>query len=724
MIAAVLCKAMVSQPVAIFLIVLSIILFAPILLNKLKIPHIIGLIVAGVLIGPYGFNVLDNDSSFAIFGQVGLLYLMFLAGLEIDMYHLRLNLRRGMLFGVLTLMVPLLLGMATSMWVLHLDWVTSMLLGAMYASHTLLSYPVAARFGITKSPAVLISIVGTIIAVTGALLVLAATVNIKRSGAFEISSMLRLLGFAALYCAAVLYIYPRLTRWFFRQYADRVTQFVYVLAMVFLAAFGAQAAGLEGVLGAFFAGLVLNRYVPSGSSLMSSIEFVGNALFIPYFLISVGMLINVRVAFNPASLSIAAVMLTVAIVSKYIPAWIAQRAAGLSASSRGVMFGLTAAHTAVALAVVTLGYDLNMLDERMLNATILVILVTCALAPMVTSAYAPKLKVEEMDHDDETEQKLLRRTRHNNTLIPLGSTMLVPSLMELALLMRNERGSHQITALHVRTDNTKSARSSSKGTLEEARSTAASADETIETIERFDINIVTGVLNAISERDITEVILGMHRRTTVIDSFFGNKVDQLLRSTNKMLIISRTFVPLSTTARIVVWAPPHAQYETGFARWVRAMARLTKQIGCRIIFCCAEDCQPLIRGVIYQGNYGIRCEFRTVEQWDDFILMSNRILDDDLFVVIGARVNSLSYIPAMVEMPDFLQKYFPANNLLVIYPEQFGESTALESFADPMAADIASAPSPLMIKLTGLWRRLIDFKRRITHRNRRKRIDI
>ncbi len=718
------CKAMVSQPVAIFLIVLGIILFAPLLLNKLKIPHIIGLIVAGVLVGPYGFNVLDNDSSFAIFGQVGLLYLMFLAGLEIDMYHLRLNLRRGILFGLLTLFVPLLLGIATSVWVLGLDWVTAMLLGAMYASHTLLSYPVAARFGITKSPAVLISIVGTIVAVVGALLVLAATVNIKRAGAFEISSMLELLGKTAVYCLGVLYLYPRLTRWFFRQYADRVTQYVYVLAMVFLSSVCARAIGLEAVLGAFFAGLVLNRYVPSGSPLMSSIEFVGNALFIPYFLISVGMLINVRVAFMPASLSVAGVMIATAIISKYLPAWIAQRVAGLSPASRGVMFGLTAAHTAVALAVVTLGYDMQMLDERMLNATVLVILITCALAPMVTSAFAPKLKMEELAGDEEAEPRLMRRSRHNNTLIPLGSPMLVASLMELALLMRNNHGSNQIIALHVRNDNTKSARAISKATLEDAKRAAASANVAIETIERYDINTVTGVLNAINERDITEVVLGMHRRTTVIDSFFGNKVDSLLRSTNKMLIISRCFMPLATTARIVVWAPPHAQYETGFARWVRALARLTKQIGCRIIFCCAEECQPLIRGVIYQENYGIRCEFRTVEQWDDFILISNRVLDDDLFVVIGARVNSVSYLPAMVEIPTFLQKYFPANNLLVIYPEQFGETSHLESFADPMAADIASAPSPVVIKIRDWWRRLLDFKHSFTHRNRRKRIDL
>ena len=181
---------LVTQPVQIFFIVLVIILFTPLLFNKLKIPHIIGMIVAGVIIGPFGFNILDNDSSFAIFGQVGLLYLMFLAGLEIDMYHLRLNMRKGLLFGLLTLMIPLVLGVFTSVWLLGLDWLTSLLLGAMYASHTLISYPVAARFGITKAPAVLIAIVGTIIAVIGALLVLAATVTVKREGELDSVALL------------------------------------------------------------------------------------------------------------------------------------------------------------------------------------------------------------------------------------------------------------------------------------------------------------------------------------------------------------------------------------------------------------------------------------------------------------------------------------------------------------------------------------------------------
>ena len=708
---------LVTQPVQIFFIVLVIILFTPLLLNRLKIPHIIGMIVAGVVIGPYGFNVLDNDSSFAIFGQVGLLYLMFLAGLEIDMYHLRLNMRRGLVFGLLTLFIPLILGVVTSVWMLGLDWLTALLLGAMYASHTLISYPVAARFGITKAPAVLISIVGTIIAVIGALLVLAATVNVRREGAFDLVAQISLIGKLAVWCVALLYLYPRITRRFFKSHNDKVTQYVFILAMVFLAACTAQLIGLEPVLGAFFAGLLLNRYVPPASSLMGSIEFVGNALFIPYFLISVGMMINVRVIANTDTLTVAGIMLAVAIVSKWLPAFIACRINRLDSSSEGVMFGLTAAHTAVALAVVTLGYNLGMLDTRILNSTVLVILVTCALAPIITAANAPKLKVRLLAAEEN--DGVIRQTRVNNTLITVANPDTAAQLVELAVLMRNDRGSHSMFALHVRDDNSKTAKSLAKSSLESARKAGAAADVAVETLERYDLNTVTGVLNAIEERDITEVILGMHRRAGVIDTFFGNKVEKLLRSSNKMVLISRCFIPLNTITRIVVWVPYRAQYETGFSRWVRGLARLTRQLGCRIIFCCCADAQPLIRGVLYRENYGIRCEFDTLDADDDYVLLANKINEDDLFVIIGSRPNSVSYSSSISEMPSFLQRYFAGNNLLIVYPEQFGEGPALTSFVDPMSSDIATMPSPLWRRVRNIWRRLAIARRAITHRNRR-----
>ncbi len=700
--------ALVTQPVPIFFIVLVIILLAPLLLNKLKIPHIVGMIVAGVSIGPYGFDVLQADSSFSIFGHVGLLYLMFLAGLEIDMFHLRLNLRRGLLFGLLTLLVPLLLGVFTSVWLLGLEWDTSLLLGAMYASHTLISYPVAARFGITRSPAVLVSVVGTIIAVTGALFVIATTVTVSREGSFSPAVVLWLIVKTGLWIAAVLYVYPRLTRWFFKSYSDRVTQYVFVLAMVFLAAWTATVIGLEGVLGAFLAGLVLNRYVPPASPLMSSIEFVGNALFIPYFLISVGMMINLRVIANWDTLAVAGIMLTVALLSKWLPALITQKVYGYGGSSRKVMFGLTAAHTAVALAVVTLGHSMGLLGTVVLNATILVILVTCAIAPVITASGAPKLKISMLSDDD-----IIRHTRVNNTLIAVANPLTAPGLVELGVLMRNDRGHHSFYAIHVRNDNSPQSKAIARQSLDFARKTAAAADVNIDEIDRFDINTVTGILNAVAERDITEVIIGLHRRATVIDSFLGSKIETLLRSTNRMVIIDRCYIPLNTVSRIVAAVPRSAQYETGFSRWVRALARLTRQLGCRIIFCCHADIQPLVRGVLYHGNYDIRCEFRTVASHDEMILLMPRVLDDDLFVVISARANSVSYTDEVTEMPALLMKNFSRNNLLVIYPEQFGEEVALTSFVDPMATDIAAAPSPWWAAMREGRRRVVKVLSRL-----------
>lgn len=691
--------ALVTQPIPIFFIVMAIILLTPLLLNRLKIPHIVGMIVAGMVVGPYGFDILRADSSFAIFGQVGLLYLMFLAGLEIDMYHLRLNLKRGLLFGVLTLMVPLVLGFVTSRWILDLDFTTSLLLGAMYAAHTLISYPVAARFGITKSPPVLIAIVGTIIAVVGSLLVIATAVSIKREGEFNWLSILLLLVKMSAWTAAIVWAYPRLTRWFFKTYSDRVTQYVYCMSLVFLAAWTAQIIGLEGVLGAFVAGLVLNRFVPSASPLMASTEFVGNALFIPYFLISVGMMINLGVVLNTDTLIIAAMMVGVSLVSKWIPAFVAERVSRLSRAGGRVLFGLTTAHTAVALAVVTLGFQLGMLSEVVLNATILVILITCAVAPIVTSAGAAKLRISLLDQDD-----MIRHTRTNNTLIALANPMMARNLVELGLLMRNDRGKHSFYAIHVRNENSSAARNLSQASLETAEKTAAAVNIPLTGIERFDLNTVTGILNALPERDITEVIVGMHRRSTVIDSFFGQKVEQLLKATNRMVIISRCFIPLNTVSRIVVTVPAGAQYETGFSRWVRCLARLTRQLGCRIIFCCHPDVQPLIRGVLYQENYGVRCEFRTVDSYDEFILLSARVNPDDLLVVISARPNSVSYTEEATEIPSLLQRNFSGQSLLIIFPEQFGEEVVLTSFSDPMSADLSSAPAAMHKRLRSLTR--------------------
>ena len=565
----------------------------------------------------------------------------------------------------------------------------------MYASNTLISYPIVARFGITKSPAVLIAIVGTIMSVVGGLLTIAATVNIHHAGEFQWSSIMTLVGNSLLYIAGVIYVYPRLTRWFFKTYSDHVTQFVFILAMVFLSAQLARFIGLEAVLGAFLGGLVLNRFVPSGSTLMSRIEFVGNALFRPYFLIGVGMMINLSVITSVETLEIAGVMLVVALVSKWLPAWITQKMYGMDGHSRRVIFGLTSAHTAVALAVVTIGYNMlnadgtHMISSNILNGTILVILITCAIAPFVTAPAAAKIKIMMVDSgEDGTDEKKVKK---NNTLIPIANPTTAFPLVELTMMMQpaDEEQRDRLFALHVRNDNSATSKAIGRNALDIAAQVANAANSSITPIERYDLNTVTGVLNVIEEREINTVVLGMHRKTTVIDSFFGSKVDGLLKATNKMLIISRCYIPVNTITRIVV-----------------SVQHKARQLCCRIIFLCHPDVNQYIKAVVRQQKLAIRLEFREVQDADDFILLSNRILDDDLFVYVSARANSVSYSADMVEVPAFLQKYFSRHNLIVIYPEQFGEESTVFSFSDPLASDVTLAPSPLFVKFGNWWRKV------------------
>ena len=717
--------AFVVNPVLIFFIVLVIILLAPLLLKKLKIPHIVGMIVAGVVVGPYGLNLLDRDSSFEIFGQVGVLYLMFLAGLEIDMYHLKKNVRKGLGFGLLTFFVPMVVGVVAAVLLLGLDTVTASLLASMYASHTLIAYPVITRLGITKSPAVLVSIVGTIIAILLSLLVLAITVSITQSGEYSLLDFGRLLLRLGIYCAVVLYSYPRLTRWFFKNYSDKVTQYVYVLAMVFLASWMAQVIGLEAVLGAFFAGLVLNRYIPNVSPLMSRIEFVGNALFIPYFLIGVGMMINIRVLADAGTLLVAAHMLVVAIAGKWIAAWIAQKAYGFTADDRTVMFGLTTAHTAVALAVVMIGYNMIMpdgsrlLNEQIFNGTVVMILVTCALAPIVTSGAAARVKIRMMAEGTDESDNANRR-QPMRTLIPVSNPVTAASLVDLALMMKRKTTDESIFALHVRNDNSPNSIAIGQNALKLAGETAAAVNVQMSTIDRYDLNTVAGIVNTVNERGITDVVVGMHQKLTVVDSYLGGKIEQLIKELNKMVIITRCYIPINTITRVVVVAPPKAEFETGFTGWVIRVTTLARRIGCRIIYFAHPDTIPLIRGVIHREKIEARTEYRPFDDWGDFALIANRVLDDDLFIVISARRTSLSFNSDMDTVPGLLAKYFGHNNLLIVYPEQFGEAPQLESFSDPLTSDLNVAPSGALLHVRAWLKWLGMQKRRLTHRLRRR----
>ena len=359
----------------------------------------------------------------------------------------------------------------------------------------------------------------------------------------------------------------------------------------------------------------------------------------------------------------------------------------------------------------------------MLNGTIVMILVTCAISSIITERAATRMRVAMLSDDTGAPDAATRRGP-SNMLISVSNPVTASSLVDFAVLMYNPSRESRLYALNIITDDTPGHRAIGRTCLEQAQQAAAAMDLRIEPIERFDLNVTAGLVNTIKERDVSEVIIGMHRKATVIDSFFGSKIEQLIKSTSKMVLIARCFIPVNAVTRIVVVVPPMAEYETGFARWVNSLGRLTRQIGCRIIFCCNADTRRCVRGVLMRDRFEIRSEYRDVEGWDDFVLLANHILDDDLFVVVNARRSSVSFSSSMDELPMFLQKYFSRNNLVVIYPEQFGARENVPSAIDPLASDFTATPSSLWVRIASFYRRMIILRKRFTQRNRVKKIDL
>ena len=677
-----------SDPVLIFFIVLTIILFAPLLLNRLRIPHIIGMILAGMIFGPHGLNFLAHDSSFTIFGNVGLLYLMFLVGLEMNIHDFRKIKSRGIAFGTYTFLLPMILGTLSSYYLLRLDLPTSILLASMYASHTLVAYPIVLRYGVGKQPAVTITIAGTVITVLGALLILAIIVG-KQTGVINEWFWLRLTLGIAIYCTFILYAFPRLARWFFKKYSDSVSQYIFVLALVFSASFLAKPAGLEPIIGAFFAGIVLNRFIPSVSPLMNRIEFVGNALFIPYFLIGVGMLIDLSVIFSGwKALFVALVMSGVATLSKWLAAWVTQKHFGLTKTDRAMIFGLSNGQAAATLAAVLIGYNLGLFDENILNGTIIMILVTCTISSFATERAAQKMvtlrPVEEND-------KEMSASRDARILIPVASPDTLENLINFAILSKGERRQNPLYALHVIDDNkeTKHANAAGIQLLEQAERTAAASDIKVKGISRYDINIASGIIHTIKEQNISEVVLGLHHKSNIVDSFFGSKVEDLLKNTNKMVSIAKCITPINMITRIVVAVPEKAQYESGFTKWIDRIANMGRQIGCRVIFYAHPDTMVQLQAILRQRKDNLRSEFERLDSWEEILTLTGVILQDDLFVIVSARRTSLSYNSEFEKLPLQLSRYFADNNFVVLFPEQFGDAPELPTFtSDPLAINV------------------------------------
>ncbi|HJF69623.1 MAG TPA: cation:proton antiporter [Butyricimonas virosa] len=669
-----------TDPVLKFLLILVIILAAPLLLNKLRIPHLLGLIIAGAIIGPNGFNLVLRDSSIILSGTAGLLYIMFLAGLEIDLGDFKKNKWKSLTFGMYTFLVPMALGTLVGLYVLNFSMLTSILLASMFASHTLIAYPIISKLGITKDKAVGITVGGTMITDTLALLVLTVIVEMA-VGDVDDWFWYRLGAAIILFFAFVMIVFPIVGRWFFKRCEDNVSQYIFVLVMVFLGAYLAELAGLESIIGAFLAGMALNRLIPSTSPLMNRVEFVGNAIFIPFFLIGVGMLIDYRAFFtNWDTIKVGAVMIVVATVAKFVAAWLTQKTFRMSVDQRRVIFGLSNAQAAATLAAVMVGYNvilgetpagepIRLLNESVLNGTILMILVTCTMASFSAQKGAHNIAM-----NDVSEEKEGTGEHQERILIPVSYEKNVTELVNLSTAIKSKKNKNGLFALNVINNQASDDKAfkQSKKVLNMAVTTASATDNVLQDLLRYDLNVANAIISVIKEQGITDLVLGLHQGKGVVSSFLGNMTEAILGQSNVTTLIYRPIQPIATVKRHLVVVPARAEKEVGFPMWVNKVWNIIHNSGAKAVFYASEDTTMYLKDIYKKRP--IEAEFSSFDDWDDFLIMSREIKSDDTLWVVMSRRERLSYHANMSRIPNYLNKYFQSNSFVLVYPIQAGET--------------------------------------------------
>lgn len=685
----------ITDPTLIFLVVLLVILAAPIVMGKLRIPHIIGMVLAGVTLGKYGFDILERDKSFEILGKVGLYYIMFLASLEMDMEGLKKNMKRIGIFGFLTFIIPFTMMYVVGISILQYSPATSLLLSCIMASNTLIAYPIVVRYGLQRKPSVTLSVGGSMLSLLLSLVVLAALEAAHNNTASTWFWLLFIAKFI-LYCAIVIMIIPRLSRWFLRRYSDAVMQYIFVMSMMFMSAALSEAVGIDGIFGAFLAGLILNRYIPHVSALMNRIEFIGNALFIPYFLIGVGMLINVRLLFDGGYIIwIVLCFVFFGTFGKAVAAYIACIGFRLPLSSGHMTFGLTCAHAAGAIAMVMVGIEteiapgVSMVNDDILNGVVMMILFTCIISTIVTERSAQRIVVRDKDilpdnggrNDDE------------KILIPVKYPEYANNLINLAILMRNTRLNRGLVGLNVVYDDQHMRINQEKGQrlLESVTQYAAGSDVRMQTQVRIAANIANGIKHAFKEFRASEIIIGMHTHKEVSPKFWGEFHQSLFNGLSRQIIMARIMQPLNTIRKIQVCVPSRAQFEAGFYRWLERLSRLAENLECRIDFHGRKDTLELISEFAHNRHPNMRAEYIIMEHWNELPQLARTIAADHMFVVVTARQGTISYKNAMERLPDELTRYFSGTSMMIVFPDQYGDAMDKMTFAQPQHTEEESA---------------------------------
>ncbi len=653
----------ISDPVLIVALAMLIFLVAPLVFDRLRVPGIIGVIVAGVAVGPNALNLLELDSTIVLLGTVGLLYLMFMAGVEIDLHGFQKYRRRSLIFGAITFLVPQLVGTAVFLW-LGFGWAASILIASMFASHTLVAYPIVSRLGIAKNEAVTTTVGGTILTDTAALLVLAvvaASVEGDLNLAFWASLGVALSAYVAVLAVGL----PRLGRWFFRnQPPSGASGYIFVLAVLFGAAYLARLAGIEPIVGAFLAGLLLNRLIPEQSPLNNRIHFFGNAFFIPFFLLYIGMLVDVRVLTGSAEAwLVMTAMLGTNMVTKKVAALVTQRLFRYTAAERWVMWGLSTTEAAATLAATLVGYQIGLLDDTVLNGVILMILVTCIVGPWTVGRFGRRVALQE-EHEPYRPSEAPQRI-----LIPMANPATAEDLMDLAFLIRDPSSPdplHPLTVVRSGTEEAAAQVAEAEKMLSHAVCYAAGAEIPVTALTRVDDNYPAAIVRAMIETRTSTMVIGWDGRRR--HGIFGSVLDRVLERSSPMVLVAKLGHRLNTTRRLIVLLPPGADHERGFFGAVETVKTMAHRLGSEIVaITVGEPAEPY--GADFEAvRPDAPISFERAASWSDVLPELERLVEpDDLVVVLSARQGTVAWTRELDRLPGQLARLAP-ESFVMLYP--------------------------------------------------------
>ncbi len=657
-----------ENPVLIFSLILFIILLSPIVLKKIRIPGIIGLILSGIVIGPAGLNILENSLFVDVFSTIGLLYIMFIAGLELDMNEFKAHKNKSFLFGFYTFIIPLAIGYPVCHYLLGYGVNASFLTASMFATHTLVTYPIVSKLGISKNQAVAITVGGTILTDTAVLIILAVVMG-SHTGGLTQEFWIRLGISLTIFSAIMFYVVPKLAKWFFRKLeSEKHSHYIFVLSVVFFAAFLAEIAGVEPIIGAFVAGLALNRLIPHSSVLMNRIEFIGNSLFIPFFLITVGMLVDISVILSgPMALIVAGSLSVVALLGKWFASFFTQLSFKYSKTQRQLIFGLSSAHAAATLAVILVGFKAGILDENILNGTVILILITCVIASFATERAAKRMVIESAESDDESIMSIAKSER---ILIPIANIENMFKILDFAVLIKDKKSDSPITILTVVPNNVEAEKNinKSKQRLETVVTDLAASETKAEVIAAIDYNVSSGISRTAKEISADTIILGWPQKTGFFDKLMGNKMESIMKNTEKTLFISNFEKPLIEHRRIFAIAPPRCENEEGFNYWMLKLNILSNELSVPFEMNCSMETQEAIEKLTKKNKAIPPPTFTNFSNWNDFFNLAKDITDTDLIVLISARKRSISYFPQLENLPSKLERMYPLISKIIVYP--------------------------------------------------------